>query len=296
MKMRIAHRTEYVYSDPVSVSHHLAHVVPRNSSTQTCLSRELTISPEPAIRRERVDWFGNRSVYFSVQEPHSRLLVLSKAVVEVLPSEQTLPFAGQSWNAVRERLASDHRPDILAAYSFVFESAYATHAPGLLQYARTSFTEGRPLLDGVADLTKRIYQDFKYDPTSTTVSTPVSEVLRLRRGVCQDFAHLQIACLRTIGVAARYVSGYLLTKPPVGKPRLVGADASHAWLSVFVPEFGWVDFDPTNNVVPGDEHVQVAIGRDFGDVAPVSGVILGGGQHRVNVSVDVEPLPEPIKR
>lgn len=290
MKLRISHETEYVYSDPVSVSHHLAHVVPRNSNGQTCISRELNISPEPAIRRERVDSFGNRCVYFSIQEPHTRLVVTSKAVVDVLPSEQTLPFAGQPWNVVRERLQTDHRPDILAAYAFVFASPYAIHAQGLAEYARSSFAEGRPLLESVADLTKRIYQDFKYDPTSTTVATPVSEVLRLRRGVCQDFAHLQIACLRIVGVAARYVSGYLLTKPPAGQARLVGADASHAWLSVFVPEFGWVDFDPTNNVVPGEEHVQLAVGRDFGDVTPVRGVILGGGKHRVDVSVDVEPI------
>ncbi|MDX2022607.1 MAG: transglutaminase family protein [Deltaproteobacteria bacterium] len=290
MKLRIVHQTEYLYTEPVSVSHHMAHLVPRNSGSQTCLTRELTISPEPAIRRERVDSFGNRCVYFSIQEPHSRLVVLSKALVDVLPAEQSLPFSGQAWNVVRQRLATEHRPDILSAYGFVFPSPYAVHAPGLAEYARPSFAEGRPLLETVADLTKRIYQDFKYDPTSTTVSTPVGEVLRLRRGVCQDFAHLQIACLRTHGLAARYVSGYLLTKPPPGQARLVGADASHAWLSVFVPEFGWVDFDPTNNVVPGEEHVQVAVGRDFGDVAPVRGVILGGGQHRVIVSVDVEPL------
>lgn len=290
MKLRILHQTEYLYTEPVSVSHHMAHLVPRNSGSQTCLSRELNISPEPAVRRERVDSFGNRCVYFSIQEPHSRLVVLSKALVDVLPAEQSLPFSGQPWNVVRQRLAEEHRPDILSAYGFVFPSPYAAHAAGLNEYARSSFAEGRPLLEAVADLTKRIYQDFKYDPTSTTVSTPVGEVLRLRRGVCQDFAHLQIACLRTLGLAARYVSGYLLTKPPAGQARLVGADASHAWLSVFVPEFGWVDFDPTNNVVPGEEHVQVAVGRDFGDVAPVRGVILGGGQHRVVVSVDVEPL------
>jgi len=289
VKLRISHETEYVYSDAVSVSHHLAHVVPRNSNTQNCVSRELTISPEPAIRRERVDSFGNRCVYFSIQEPHSRLVVLSKSLVEVMPSERTLPFAGQPWEIVKERLATDHRPDILSAYGFVFASPYAIPAVGLYEYARTSFAAGRPILEAVADLTKRIYQDFKYDPTSTTVSTPVSEVLRLRRGVCQDFAHLQIACLRLMGIATRYVSGYLVTKPPLGQPRLVGADASHAWVSVFVPEFGWVDFDPTNNVVPGEEHVQVAIGRDFGDVTPVRGVILGGGHHRVNVAVDVAP-------
>lgn len=291
VKLRISHQTEYLYTEPVSVSHHLAHLVPRNSSTQTCLTRELAVQPEPSLRRERVDVYGNRCVYFAVQEPHTRLVVLSRALVDVLPAEPKLPFAGQPWTEVRDRLAQDRRPDILSAYGYVFESPYVPRSAGLAEYARASFPAGRPLLVAVSDLTRRINQDFVYDPTSTTVATPVAEVLRLRRGVCQDFAHLQIACLRSLGLAARYVSGYLLTRPPPGRPRLVGADASHAWLSVFVPEFGWVDFDPTNDVVPGDEHVQLALGRDFGDVAPVRGVILGGGQHTVVVSVDVEPLP-----
>lgn len=290
MKLRIQHQTAYHYTEPVSVSHHMAHLVPRNSSTQTCLSRELVISPEPALRRERVDAYGNRCVYFSIQEPHTQLVVLSRALVDVLPVEQSLPFSGQPWQEVRDRLAKDRRPDILSAYAFSFDSPYAPLSASMAEYARTSFPNGRPLLEAVADLTRRIHEDFTYDPASTTVATPVAEVFRLRRGVCQDFAHLQIACLRSLGLAARYVSGYLLTRPPPGRPRLVGADASHAWLSVFVPEFGWVDFDPTNDVVPGGEHVQVAVGRDFGDVAPVRGVILGGGQHRVAVSVDVEPL------
>lgn len=291
LKLRIVHKTEYRYTEPVSVSHHIAHLVPRNSGTQSSVSRELSITPEPSLRRERVDAFGNRCVYFAVQEPHTHLVVTSRALVDVLPAEPKLPFAGQAWNQVRDRLATDGRPDILSAYGFVFESPYVPTSVALAQYARPSFAEDRPLLLAVADLTRRINQDFVYDPTSTTVATPVAEVLRLRRGVCQDFAHLQIACLRSLGLAARYVSGYLLTRPPPGRPRLVGADASHAWLSVFVPEFGWVDFDPTNNVVPGGEHVQLAVGRDFGDVAPVRGVILGGGQHKVIVSVDVEPLP-----
>jgi transglutaminase-like putative cysteine protease len=162
----------------------------------------------------------------------------------------------------------------------------------LRQLAEPSFTPGRPWLEAVLDLTKRIYTEFKYDPAATNVNTALDTVLRIKRGVCQDFAHLQIGCLRSMGLPARYVSGYLLTAPPPGQPKLVGSDASHAWTAAFSPEAGWIDFDPTNNIIPGIGHVTLAWGRDYGDVCPIKGVLVGGGQHRMRVAVDVAPLPD----
>jgi transglutaminase-like putative cysteine protease len=199
-----------------------------------------------------------------------------------------------SWEEARERVARGRTPELLHAYSFAFDSPYVSATPELLEYAQPSFPAGRPLLEAVTDLTKRIFTEFKYDRAATNVSTPLSDVMRHRRGVCQDFAHLETGCLRSMGLAGRYVSGYLLTNPPPGKPRLVGADASHAWASTFIPNVGWVDFDPANNLVHPDKHVTVAYGRDFGDVTPVRGVILGGSRHSLRVSVDVAPVAEAV--
>jgi transglutaminase-like putative cysteine protease len=194
---------------------------------------------------------------------------------------------------VRDSVRRPRTRELLEAAGYAFESPYVTIVAEAAALAAPSFPAGRPLLEAVADLTRRIHADFTYDQRATTVSTPVSEVLANRRGVCQDFAHLQIACLRALGLPARYVSGYLSTTPPPGKPRLVGADASHAWLAVYVPGAGWVEFDPTNDVIPDDKHIVVAWGRDFGDVTPLRGVVMGGGSHSLRVSVDVSPQDEP---
>lgn len=201
------------------------------------------------------------------------------------PPAVTLP-----WETVRDRLRLDRAAEVLDAYQFAFDSPHVALDDDAHAYATASFPPGRPILDGVADLTRRIHAEFAYDPSATTVATPVGDVLRQRRGVCQDFAHLEIACLRTLGLAARYVSGYILTTPPPGAPRLVGADASHAWLAVWVGDEGWIDVDPTNDQLPRDQHVTVAWGRDYGDVSPLRGVVLGGGEHRMTVAVDVTPL------
>ena len=176
------------------------------------------------------------------------------------------------------------------------DSPFVAVRPAFREYAEPSFLPGRPLLEAVADLNERIYREFKYDPHFTTVATPLDEVLSERRGVCQDFAHLAIACLRSLGLAARYVSGYILTVPPPGRPRLVGADASHAWLSVFVPGLGWADFDPTNDLLPDLQHVTLAWGRDFSDISPLRGVILGGGEQKIDVRVTVEPIDAPASK
>jgi transglutaminase-like putative cysteine protease len=290
VKLRVIHRTGYAYGDAVSTSHHEARLAPRDGDGQRTLTHEVLVTPAPSVRRERADFFGNRVLHFSVREPHRKLEVVATSVVELDPLTPPL-LASAPWEAVRDRLGSDRRRDVLDAYAFTFDSAQVKTLPAVRDYAAPSFTTGRPLLEAVRDLTRRIHLDFVYDTEATDVATPVAEVLRRRRGVCQDFAHVAIAALRSLGLPGRYVSGYLLTRPPPGRPRLVGADASHAWFGTFVPDFGWVSFDPTNDLVPSDEHVTVAHGRDFADVTPLKGVILGGGRHELRVSVDVDVVP-----
>jgi transglutaminase-like putative cysteine protease len=289
MRLRVVHRTVYSYGEMVTTSRHEARLSPREHEHQHTVSHAVEILPRPTLRRRRFDYFGNRAIHFSLDEPHRALEVVATSVVDVLPL--LLPDLARtaSWESVRDQLRSDRKRDVLDAYEMTFESPFVRWSPALAEYAAPSFPPGRPVLEAVRDLVRRIHQDFTYDPRATDVSTPLSTVLETRRGVCQDFAHLGIGCLRAVGLAGRYVSGYLLTRPPPGKPRLVGADASHAWLATWVPELGWVDFDPTNDVIPGEEHVTIGHGRDFSDVTPIRGVILGGGAHTVTVSVDVTP-------
>jgi transglutaminase-like putative cysteine protease len=292
MLYRIRHITTYHYSDPVSLCHNLAHLTPRNSPFQECFETDLRISPEPAVMTIQRDFFGNPATFFSIQEPHTTLDVIAQHVVEITPRTGTFSLASPSWESVRDQLAQHVDEELLLAYAFAFDSPYIQTSEELAEFAASSFTPGRPLLEATLDLTKKIHREFRYDPKATTVTTPLREMFVNRRGVCQDFAHLQIGCLRSLGLAARYISGYLCTEPPPGQPRLVGADASHAWLSVYCPNLGWIDFDPTNGVIPGDKHILVAWGRDYDDVSPIKGVILGGGQHRVTVGVDVIPEKE----
>jgi transglutaminase-like putative cysteine protease len=293
MKLRVVHETAYDYDEPVTMSHHELHISPRDQGGgQACLEHEVVVSPKPAVMRERSDYFDNRTWYFGFHESHRSLRVVAKSVVETGARAAPSPSQSTPWEQVRDRVARDRRRDVLRAYEFTFDSPFVRASSDLADLARPSFPPGRPLLESMVDLTHRIFTDFTYDPAATLISTPLAEVMRHRRGVCQDFAHLEIGCLRSLGLPARYVSGYLLTRPPPGKPRLVGADASHAWVSTFLPDVGWVDFDPANNVQPSDSHVVVAHGRDFSDVTPVRGVILGGGRHRLRVSVDVAELEE----
>jgi transglutaminase-like putative cysteine protease len=293
MRIKILHETAYEYEEPVTTSHHEVHLTPRDGDGQMCFAHELTISPTPGAERDRIDYFKNRVRYFGLHEPHTSLRIVSRSEVRLRPrGAQSLPLWSMPWEEARERVARGRAPELLQAYGFVFDSPYVSVGADLLELARPSFVPNRPLLEAVTDLTKRIFTEFRYDRTATNISTPLSDVLRHRRGVCQDFAHLEIGCLRALGLAGRYVSGYLLTSPPPGKPRLIGADASHAWVSTYLPNIGWVDFDPANNLVRPDKHVTVAYGRDFGDVTPVHGVILGGGRHTMRVSVDVAPALE----
>lgn len=287
MTYNIVHRTLYEYAAPVTVSHHVARLEPRATPGQEREQFTLKIFPEPTLRKNRPDYFGNRLCFFSIQELHSRLEIIAHCRVSVTAGKSEAPEPSTPWENIAAMFRDPVSPEVIEPYQFIFDSPLASASFDLFDYAIESFPKGTPLLSGVRDLTARIYRDFKYDPKATTVATPLDEVWKKRRGVCQDFAHLGIASLRSIGIPARYVSGYLRTRPPEGKERLVGADASHAWFAVFCPGVGWVDFDPTNNVQPGEEHITVATGRDFADVSPVAGVITGGGAHEVKVSVDV---------
>ncbi len=287
MTYRVTHTTSYRYGKVVSLCHNLVHLTPRTYARQTCLLNRLQVTPAPKLCVEQADFFGNRATYFMVEEPHEHLTLTAVSETNVLPFTAPQASATPPWESVRGFLAEDHSPQGLEARQFVFDSRYVKASAELAAYATPSFPADRPVLEAARDLTRRIYQDFRYDPRATTVSTPLHEVLELRHGVCQDFAHLQIGCLRALGLSARYVSGYLRTYPPPGQERLVGADASHAWLSVYCPGFGWVDLDPTNDLIPSDGHLVLAWGRDYDDVSPVKGVNLGGGRHSVAVGVDV---------
>jgi transglutaminase-like putative cysteine protease len=287
MTYAVTHRTTYEYAAPVTVSYHVARLDPRETATQTCESSSLEVFPEPAVRKTHADFFGNRLCMFSIQEVHDRLEIVARSRVSVRAARTPAPESSPDWESVAGLFRDPVSPDIVEPYQFIFDSPQVRASRELADYALESFSKGAPLLAAAMDLTRRIHEDFKYDPKATTIATPLEEVLVNRRGVCQDFAHVSIACLRSLGLPARYVSGYLHTRPVQGKERLVGADASHAWFALYCPGAGWKDFDPTNNLQPAEEHVTVAFGRDFGDVSPVAGILTGGGEHSISVGVDV---------
>jgi transglutaminase-like putative cysteine protease len=287
MIYRITHTTTYEYSAPVTVSHQVARLQPRPAGPQHEHAFELHVTPAPAVRTQHTDFFGNRTGVFSIEEMHTKLVVTAATTVEVNPGPLPALELSPAWEQVAAMFRDPVMPAVAEACQFVFDSPLLQAAPELADYARVSFPAGKPLLAGVRDLTARIHRDFRFDPDATTVSTPLAEVFAKRHGVCQDFAHLAIACLRSLGLGARYVSGYVRTEPPPGQPRLVGADFSHAWFSVFCPHHGFVDFDPTNDVMPWDRHITLAVGRDFSEVSPLAGVVNGGGEHRLQVAVTV---------
>lgn len=283
MQYDITHTTRYRYGDPVLLSHHVARLSPRPLPSQRCLSHVLAIEPTPAVTREHEDYHGNRMTFFMMEGAHHEMVVTARSRVQVERPEPPGPAASARWEDARdhERLPAD-------VIEYVFESPAVRITEEVARYARPSFPQGRPFLEAVVDLMGRIHAEFTFDPRATTVTTPLTEVLHLRRGVCQDFSQLAVGALRSMGLAARYVSGYLETQPPPGRPRMVGADASHAWVSVYCPGAGWVDLDPTNNLIPGETHVTLAWGRDYTDVSPLRGVMLGGGGgHDLTVGVDV---------
>jgi transglutaminase-like putative cysteine protease len=287
MLYAVTHRTFYRYGSDVSVSHHLAHLHPRALPTQEVADFTLGVEPLPTTTSSYVDYYGNGVNFFTIGSPHERLVITARSRVRVAPALLPEPARTLTWEQVRRRCASDVLTPDSAVSEFRFDSPHITRQAAFADYAVASFPKDRPLLEGVIDLTARIFRDFNFDPRATTVATPLDDVFEKRRGVCQDFAHVAIAGLRSLGLPARYVSGYLETQPPPGKARLVGADASHAWFSVWCPGHGWIDADPTNNLLPGERHITVAWGRDFSDVSPVRGVVVGGGKHGVGVGVDV---------
>ena len=283
----VVHVTRYSYTESVSVSHHLARLSPRTLAHQARLHYSLDVEPAAAVSSTHSDYFGNEATFFAMQGAHRGLTVTSRSRVRVMPRVPPDASATPPWEHAGDRSVLP-----LDAIEAMFDSTSLRAAPEFVAYARPSFPAGRPLLEAITDLTARIHADFTFDTKATTVATSLTEVFRLRRGVCQDFTRFEIACLRALGIPALYVSGYLETAPPPGMPRRVGADASHAWLSFHCPGAGWIDVDPTNNLFPSTGHVTLARGLDYGDVSPIRGVILGGGQHMLQVSVDVNRVAD----
>lgn len=297
MRLHVVHETAYDYAPAVKTAQHLAHLQPLRTPHQQLLRHTLQVAPAPAQRRESTDVWGNTRTFFSLQASHRCLVVTADSLVETAPPP--VPVSALAWDEARERMRYHRQAAFDAASQFAFASPYVPRHEDFVAYAQPTFTPGRPLLEAARELMTRIHREFGYQPQATDVSTPALEALALRQGVCQDFAHVMIGCLRSLGLPARYVSGYLLTEPPPGQPRLVGADASHAWVSVYLPgEAGqagstgqWADLDPTNDRAPGEDYVTLAIGRDYADVSPVRGVIHGGGNHQLRVAVTVAPAP-----
>jgi transglutaminase-like putative cysteine protease len=285
MRLQVEHETHYQYASPVLLSQQLLHLSPRALPWQACEAHDLAIEPAPGERDARADFFGNPVTQILIAAPHPELRVLARTTVHVAPRErEALARPRAPWEAARDAARGE-------AAAFIHESPHVETSRELAQFVAPSFPAGRAALEGAIDLAHRIYAGFEFDRKATSVSTPLREVMKKRRGVCQDFAHLMIGALRALGLGARYVSGYLLTEPPPGRARLVGADASHAWVSVYCGAAGgWVDIDPTNDCVVDDEHVTLGWGRDFGDVTPMRGVILGGGEQALAVRVTVTPL------
>ncbi|WP_372824766.1 transglutaminase N-terminal domain-containing protein [Polaromonas sp.] len=304
MLLHLVHETRYAYSPTVESAHHVLYLRPASHAGQELLSHTLTVSPQPAQRYDQTDVYGNTRTFFSLHTPHDQLTVVAESMVSTLAVPEK-PMAGLAWEQVREQFRYQAGGAYDSAGEFVFASPYVPRDEAFAEFARPSFTPGRPLPQAAQHLMERIHTEMVYDSDSTEVGTPALEALQLRKGVCQDFAHILVACCRSMGVPARYVSGYLLTNPAPGQPRLIGCDASHAWASVYCPLSGegggmalavgqnpgvWLDFDPTNNRAPGEDYVTLATGRDFLDVSPMRGVIRGGAHHVLDVAVTVTPI------
>jgi transglutaminase-like putative cysteine protease len=291
VRYRVVHRTEYEYGSPVAESFSEAWMLPRELPIQHCEDRRLRILPVPATYGEHDDFFGNRVAAFTHHTPHRRLVVEAESVVDTQPAAPPDLLARASWESVRQRLHHDPDPECLLARQFVLDSPLVPITAALRDYATVSFPAGRPLVEAVRDLSSRIHRDFTYESGVTTLTTRANEALDRRVGVCQDFSQVFLGGVRALGLAGRYVSGYLETHPPDGQEKLVGSDASHAWVSVFVPGRGWFDLDPTNDVLPGEGHITTAWGRDYTDVTPLKGVLFSdGGEHELTVAVDVTPV------
>ena len=293
-RYRVEHHTVYRYSEPVMLSHQQLHLTPRPLDYQALQEHEVVIKPAPTQQRKMTDAFGNPVIEIAIEAAHTALDIIARTSVAVAERRIIEPAATPPWESVRDALAYraawHPEPAILDATQYLFESPYARVKRSLKAYAADCFEPDRPILAAATALMGKIHGEFKFDAAATNVTTPVMQFFEQKRGVCQDFTHLMISCLRSTGLAARYVSGYLLTRPAPGKPRRVGADVSHAWVSLFVPGGGWIDLDPTNNVFPSSEHITLGWGRDFSDVTPLRGIINGGGEQTLEVKVTVESL------
>lgn len=294
MIYRIRHITEYQYSSAVSLCYNKAHILPRDTDYQVCRSRSIKVLPSPTYSQRRQDYFGNDTYYFTLEKPHTKLTIEVVSEIETRPVRSSLNLdIGLTCKQARDLLTQSNHQEIIEAREFILDSPMIKVTPQLKAFAEPLFKPNTPLLSAVRALTSAIYKEFKYDPNFTTLATPLQDVLAHKRGVCQDFAHLAIGCLRALGFPARYISGYLETLPPPGQEKLVGADASHAWFAVFSPTEGWFEFDPTNDNMPSTQHITTAWGRDYSDVTPVKGVIFeGGGKQAMNVSVDVQRIAD----
>ncbi|MGO3344888.1 MAG: transglutaminase family protein [Marinomonas sp.] len=290
MKYRVRHITKYTYGAPVSLCYNMAHLLPRDTHNQLCLNQKVQITPIPIYQNEGEDYFGNRTFYFSIQETHKAL------EIDVVSDFDIQPIDIEAWQKnntltcgeLRTLMKNPSTPELRMAKEYLLDSAQVRRSEELAAYAKSVFSDQKNILTAALEFTHKIFTEFTFDPNATTVATPLAEVLAQKSGVCQDFAHLAIGCLRSVGLPARYMSGYLETLPPPGQKKLVGVDASHAWFALFIPQLGWVEFDPTNNIMPNDQHIVTAWGRDYADVTPLQGVIFeGGGSQQLSVSVDV---------
>ena len=290
MRYRVQHTTRYAYGIPVELAAHMVHLRPRQQPWQAVISERIFTDPMPARRRDGLDHFGNHVTWLFLDLPHADFEVTSESIVEVDRWPPADPATSPPWEAVVEAARG---PDGWQAVEFQFGTPMAPINAATRAYVSESFTPGRPVLEALLELNERIYSEFRFRSGVTTISTPVSQVMERREGVCQDFSHAMVSGLRGIGLPARYTSGYIRTKPPPGQTKRQGADQSHAWVGCWLgPALGWIDVDPTNGIIIRDEHVLLGWGRDFSDVSPVRGVILGGGDHSVLVSVDLEPVEE----
>ncbi|WP_299777843.1 transglutaminase family protein [uncultured Formosa sp.] len=294
MKFKVSHTTSYDYDSGVTFCHNIATLKPKTMVGQTLLDYELEISPKPSEITERLDFFGNTITRFSIQQHHKKLKVTAKSIIE--RDYELEPNIEDSKTGktitLKEGLAilKTNNKDFIDIKQFILDSIFiAQISPEVKAYAEKSFKPNRSIFEASFELMQRIFKEFKFDSEFSTIATPIQEVIKAKKGVCQDFAQIAIACVRSMGLPARYVSGYIETLPPPGKEKLVGTDASHAWFSVFIPEFGWVDFDPTNNQIPKNQHITVSWGRDYYDVPPLKGVVYSTGKNKMNVAVDIRP-------
>lgn len=288
MLHKIIHKTDYTYEYPVSLCHNIVRLIPRSTNKQFCKKSVVSVIPEPDVLIEYEDFYGNRLVYFTIEKEHKKLSVHVFSEIEKLtPVDELQPQHNPiTWEEVCRQTAT-LTPELIDVKQFIASTTMTEANEAISAYAAISFAPGQSLFHAAQNLMNRIFTDFKFQSGFTTISTPLSLVMKERKGVCQDFAHLAIACLRSMGLPARYISGYIETLPPPGVEKLVGVDASHAWFSVFIPGSGWVDFDPTNNMLPADRHTTIGWGRDYADITPLKGVIMSSGKHELKVSVDV---------